>query len=147
VVTLNITCPDDNKTIVNVKVDLEDISVHMLDDHSNEIFITDDVKIIFRYPILTDMHGVTGVSDVTGMFNLMSKCISEIHYGDDVYTKADMTEKDINEFIDQLTGQQFEKVTNFFNGMPKLRHVVNVTNPKTKKKSEVVLEGLQSFLV
>jgi hypothetical protein len=105
------------------------------------------VKIIFRYPILTDMHGVTGVSDVTGMFNLMSKCISEIHYGDDVYTKADMTEKDINEFIDQLTGQQFEKVTNFFNGMPKLRHVVNVTNPKTKKKSEVVLEGLQSFLV
>ena len=77
----------------------------------------------------------------------MSKCISEIHYGDDVYTKADMTEKDINEFIDQLTGKQFEKITDFFNGMPKLRHVVNVTNPKTKKKSEIVLEGLQSFLV
>jgi len=146
-VKLSLTCPDDNKTKVNVKVDLEDISVNMLDDHTNEIFITDDVKIIFRYPILTDMHGVTGVSDVTGMFNLMSKCISEIHYGDDVYTKADMTEKDVDEFIDQLTGEQFEKITKFFNSMPKLRHVVNVTNPKTKKKSEVVLEGLQSFLV
>ena len=34
----------------------------------------------------------------------------------------------------------------FFEGMPKLRHVIQVTNPKTKKKGEVVVEGLQSFL-
>lgn len=146
-VKLSLTCPDDNKTKVDYNLNLEDISVNMLDDHTNEISLTDDVKIIFRYPILTDMNGITGTSDVSGIFNLMSKCISEIHYGDDVYTKADMTNKDVDEFIDQLTGEQFEKITKFFNSMPKLRHVVNVTNPKTKKKSEIVLEGLQSFLV
>ena len=146
-VKLSLTCPDDNKTKVEYNLNLEDISVNMLDDHTNEISLTDDVKIIFRYPILTDMNGITGTSDITGIFNLMSKCISEIHYGDDVYTKADMTNKDVDEFIDQLTGKQFEKITDFFNGMPKLRHVVNVTNPNTKKKSEIVLEGLQSFLV
>jgi len=146
-VKLSLTCPDDNKTKVEYNLNLEDISVNMLDDHTNEISLTDDVKIIFRYPILTDMNGITGTSDIAGIFNLMSKCISEIHYGDDVYTKADMTNKDVDEFIDQLTGKQFEKITDFFNGMPKLRHVVNVTNPKTKKKSEIVLEGLQSFLV
>jgi len=146
-VKLSLTCPDDNKTKVDYNLNLEDISVNMLDDHTNEIYLTDDVKIIFRYPILTDMNGITGTSDVSGIFNLMSKCISEIHYGDDVYTKADMTNKDVDEFIDQLTGEQFEKITKFFNSMPKLRHVVNVTNPKTKKKSEIVLEGLQSFLV
>ena len=56
------------------------------------------------------------------------------------------TDKDIEEFIDQLNTEQFEKVVNFFNTMPKLRHVVDVTNPKTKVKSEVLLEGLQSFL-
>ena len=146
-VKLSLTCPDDNKTKIDYNLNLEDVSVHMLDDHTNEIYLTDNVKIIFRYPILADMQGIAGVGDVSGMFSLMSKCISEIHYGDDVYTKADMIEKDINEFIDQLTGKQFEKITDFFNGMPKLRHVVNVTNPKTKKKSEIVLEGLQSFLV
>ena len=59
----------------------------------------------------------------------------------------DEPDKDITDFIDQLTGDQFEKISDFFNSMPKLRHVVKVTNPKTKKKSEVVLEGLQSFLV
>ena len=55
-------------------------------------------------------------------------------------------EKDIEEFIDQLNTEQFESIIEFFNSMPKLRHVVDVINPKTNIKSEVVLEGLQSFL-
>ena len=45
-----------------------------------------------------------------------------------------------------MTGDQFELVTEFFNTMPKLRHMVEVTNPKTKKKNEILLEGLESFL-
>ena len=57
-----------------------------------------------------------------------------------------MSDKELTEFIDQLTTSQFEKVMVFFNTMPKLRHPITVTNPNTKKKSEVILEGLQSFL-
>tara|TARA_B100001093_G_C26619384_1_gene923868 strand:+ start:25 stop:729 length:705 start_codon:yes stop_codon:yes gene_type:complete len=146
IVELNLTCPDDGKTQVPVKVNLEDISVNMLDDHSNEILLMDDIKIIFRYPILSDMKGANVNDNVNTVFGVMNSCVHEIHYGDDVYTKADMSEKDIEGFIDQLTGQQFEKITDFFNSMPKLRHVISVTNPKTKKKNEIVVEGLQSFL-
>ena len=76
----------------------------------------------------------------------MNKCIDEIHFGDDVYRKSDMTENDIDDFIDQLSSLQFEKLSEFFNGMPKLRHVIQVTNPKTKKKSEVVLGTSRIFL-
>ena len=146
-VTLNITCPDDNETKVSVKVNLEDISINMLDEHSNEILLMDNIKIIFRYPILSDMKGMTVGQTASGVFSVMNSCVQEIHYGDDIYTRADMSDKDITDFIDQLTGDQFEKISDFFNSMPKLRHVVKVTNPKTKKKSDVVLEGLQSFLV
>ena len=53
---------------------------------------------------------------------------------------------DINEFLDQLNTEQFMGVTNFFETMPKLRHTIEVTNPKTNVTSEVLLEGLQSFL-
>ena len=55
-------------------------------------------------------------------------------------------EIDVDDFVDQMNNRQFEDVMNFFNSMPKLRHIVNVTNPNTKVQSEVVLEGLQSFL-
>ena len=45
-----------------------------------------------------------------------------------------------------MTTEQLQKVMDFFETMPKLRHVVNVTNPNTKIKSEVVVEGLSNFL-
>ena len=70
----------------------------------------------------------------------------KIVYGDTEYNRVDITDKDIEEFVEQLNTEQFEKVINFFNTMPRLRHVVDVTNPKTKVRSEVLLEGLQSFL-
>ena len=45
-----------------------------------------------------------------------------------------------------MTTEQLESVTKFFETMPKLSHPIKFTNPKTKVKSEVVLEGLQNFL-
>ena len=144
-IELNLICPDDGKTQVKKTIDLEDVGIHMLEDHTNEIAISDECKIIFRYPILSDMKGVA-VSDISSAFSVISSCISEIHYGDDIYNKNDISKKDIEEFIDSLTGEQFEKVTGFFQTMPKLRYVVEVINPKTKKSNEIVVEGLQSFL-
>ena len=58
-----------------------------------------------------------------------------------------MSKKELTEFIESLTTEQFESISKFFESMPKLRHVVEVTNPNTKVKSEVVIQGLQSFLV
>ena len=142
-----VTCPDDEETKVPVEIDLEKIDVNMLDNHSTEIQITDEVKVNFRYPILKDMRGVTTDStELDKVFHVMNKCISNIEFGDDIYQRSDISEEELNNFIDELTSEQFEKIVEFFNTMPKVRHVINVTNPKTKKKSEVLLEGLQSFL-
>ena len=146
-VEMVVTCPDDGKTTVPVKIDLDDINVTMTDDHINEVQVNDKVKVVFRYPILHDLKGLTeNPTDVDRVFHVLNRCISEIHFGDDVYQRSDMTEKDIDEFVDQLTTEQFERLSDFFNSMPKLRHAIKVTNPKTKVKSEVVLEGLESFL-
>ena len=146
-VDVMITCPDDEVTQVKTVVDLDEIEVQMLDNHSNEVDITDNVKIVFRYPILNDMIDLKdGANDVDRVFHILEKCITSIHFGDDVYQKTDITEKELNTFVDELTGEQFETLVDFFSSMPKLRHVVKITNPKTKVKSEVVLEGLESFL-
>ena len=44
-----------------------------------------------------------------------------------------------------MTTSAFEKVQTFFETMPKVRHVIKVKNPKTKKTGEVVIEGLENF--
>ena len=70
----------------------------------------------------------------------------EIQDGDKVYNKVDISNKDLEEFVENFSPTQFTMVTKFFETMPKIRHIVEVTNPKTKVQSEVVLEGLSSFL-
>ena len=34
---------------------------------------------------------------------LINRCIHEIHYGDDEFNRVDISDKDIEEFIDQFT--------------------------------------------
>jgi len=53
----------------------------------------------------------------------------------------------LDEFIESMSTEQFENLSAFFETMPKLQYVVEVKNPKTKKKGEVLIEGLQNFFV
>ena len=145
---IRVLCPDDGETYGNVTVNLDEIEVQMTEGHTNEINLTDKIKIIMKYPQLKDMRGLDSI-DTTQMeqiFAVMKHCVWEVHDGDKVYNRVDITDKDIEDFIDSFDNQQLESILNFFTTMPKLRHAVKVTNPKTKVESELVLEGLESFL-
>jgi len=144
---IKVTCPDDEKTKVNVTINLEDIECTMTDDHSNIVKITDTVKVVFGYPLINSFKSVNNKNQTEVMFDMIQNCVEEIHYGEDIYNKVDISPKELTEFFDSLNTEQFKNVSDFFESMPKLRHVVEVTNPETKVKGEVLLQGLQSFLV
>ena len=145
-IDLNLLCPDDNETRVNKSINLEEIGVNMKVGHTNEIDITDKIKMVMRYPTLNDMTDMSSdTNNIDDVFSMIRRCVHEIHDDKKVYNRVDMSDSELEEFIDSLTGDQFEKVGGFFETMPKVQHSVEVTNPKTKKKGEVVIEGIQSF--
>ena len=147
-VQLSLICPDDEKTTVPVNLKLDDIEVQMLDNHTNEINISESVKVVFRYPLLSTFTKYASKTNTTDMmFKLIEECVEEVHYHDEVTNRVDMSEKDLSEFIDSLSTEQFAKMGKFFETMPRLRHKIEVKNPKTEVTSEVLLEGIQSFLV
>jgi hypothetical protein len=143
-IELNLLCPDDNETRVKTNLNLDDVGVNQKLGHTNEISITDKIKIIMNYPTLNDMisGNITGIDEV---FDMIKRCVHEIHDGETVHNKIDMSESDLDEFIESLTTEQFQGLSDFFDTMPKVAHSIEVTNPKTKKKGEVVIEGIQSF--
>tara|TARA_B100000073_G_scaffold54995_1_gene40663 strand:+ start:1334 stop:2044 length:711 start_codon:yes stop_codon:yes gene_type:complete len=145
---IRVLCPDDGETYGNVTLNLDEIEVQMTEGHTNEINLTDKIKIIMKYPQLKDMRGLDSIDTVQTeqIFSIMKYCIWEVHDGDKVYNRVDISDKDIEEFIDSFDNQQLELILNFFQTMPKIRHPVKVINPKTKVESELVLEGLESFL-
>ena len=144
---LRVMCPDDEKTYTELEVNLDNIDVQMTENHTNIVELSDKVKIIMKYPQLKDMKMIgADLQGVEQVFSILKYCIHEVHDGEKVYNRIDVTEKDIEDFIESFSTSQLESVINFFNTMPKLRHSIVVTNPKTKVKSDLVLEGLQSFL-
>ena len=144
-VKLNLLCPDDEETRVDVEIDLEKVDVQMDENHTNVVQITDDVSMIMKYPCLKDMSGFTLNTGTENLFGLIKKCVHEIHDGDTVHNKVDMSEKELDAFLDSMSSKNFENLTNFFETMPKLLHEIEVKNPKTKKKNKIPIEGLQSF--
>ena len=145
VADLVVTCPDDGETKVNVSIPLEEVNVQVKEDHTNVITLTNDVSVVMRYPCLGDIKGFDALGQTKSMFQMIKRCIHEIHDNEEVYRRVDMSEKDLDNFIDSMSSKNFEAVGEFFASMPKLSYDLEVVNPKTKVKSVIPIEGLQSF--
>ena len=144
-IEVNITCPDDEKTVVPVEIDLNDLKVQKVEGHTNTIQLTDTIGMTMRYPSIKNLGAYAGKKDVAKMtFDVIADCIENVFDENEVY--EEMSKKDLHDFIEQMTTEQFEKVQEFFDTMPKLKHTIKVVNPNTEVENEIVLEGMQSFL-
>jgi len=76
---------------------------------------------------------------------MIQDCMYQIWQGEETFDVMDYTDEDKKTLLESLNHNQFEKIQNFFETMPQLKHEVEVTNPKTKIKSTVTLEGMNSF--
>ena len=146
---INIVCPDDEKTEVAVKIDLDDIEVQRDENHTNQIKLDDTLMMEMKYPSLDEFiknnFDFNDKNQMDQSFQLIASCIDKIYTEDEVWATADCTKKEVNEFLEGMNSNQFKEIEAFFTTMPKLSHTISVTNPKTKVKSDVVLEGLAAF--
>ena len=146
---VNVICPDDGETTVPVIINLDDIEVQKDEKHSNKIKIDDSIMMELKYPSLDQfIKNNFDFNDKNAMdqsFDLIAACIDKVYTEDEVWATADCTKKEVKEFLESMNSQQFKEIEAFFETMPKLSHTIKVTNPKTKVKSDVVLEGLASF--
>ena len=146
---VNIVCPDDGETNVPVFIDLDSIQVERDDDHTNQIKLDDDLMMEMKYPSLEQFiknnFDFQEGNQMDQSFELIATCIDKIYNEDEVWATADCTKKEVKDFLESMNSSQFKEIEKFFESMPKLKHTIEVTNPNTKVKSEVVLEGLASF--
>lgn len=148
-IEVKLICPDDETTTVPVKIDIDEIRVRKNENHTNKIRVDDSIMMDMKYPSLEQFiksnFDFKGNNDIDQSFELIASCIDKIYTEDEVWSASDVTKKELTDFLDQMNSAQFDQLENFFNTMPKLSHKVEIENPNTKKKSEVVLEGLASF--
>jgi hypothetical protein len=148
-VEVNIIAPDDGETSISVKIDLEDIKVIENEEHTKQIKLDDTLMMEMKYPSLEQFiknnFDFEDSNNVDKSFELIGSCIDKIYSEEEVWSTDDVSKKEVTEFLEQMSSTQFKDIEKFFETMPKLSHTVEVTNPATKVKSTVVLEGLSSF--
>jgi len=149
-IEVNITCPDDNETTVPVKIDIDTIKIKKTKKHTNIIKLDDKLSIKLKYPsmksfVRDNFEFDPNDNEVNSSLNLIISCIESIFNDEECWNASEQTDKELQEFIEQLNTKQFKEIENYFTSMPKLEHKVKVKNPNTGVESEVVLEGLASF--
>jgi len=149
-VEIQLSCPDDGETTVDVEIDIDLIKVQKSKEHKNIIKLDDAYSMKLRYPSFEQFIGNNfeindNVSDVTKSLDMITSCIEMVYDKEESWSASECSKKELTEFVDQLNSKQFKEIEKFFETMPKLSHTVKVKNPNTNVESDVVLEGLASF--
>ena len=147
-IDVNVTCPDDNKTTVEVKVDIDSIKIIKSKNHKDTVKLDDTLSLKLNYPSIEQFienNFESKGSEVTSTLDMITSCIDMIYSDEESWNASETSKKDLEEFIEQLNTKQFRVIEGFFDTMPKLSHSIKVKNPKTDVESTVVLEGLAAF--
>ena len=147
-VDILLTCPDDGTTQVPVTVNLDDIAVVVKSEHSRDIKLDDTLILRMKYPSMKEFiknNFSNGGMSVDDTFEMIVSCIEQIYSEEESWSASDSTKKELEEFLEQLTSQQFKEIEKFFDTMPKLSHTISIKNPNTGVESDITLEGLTSF--
>ena len=147
-----ITCGDDGETQVPVTVFIDQIKVEEDPEHKRDIQLDTDLVLRMKYPSLDqfiktnfDFSAEQSSSSIERSFDIIASCIDVIFNAEESWSAADSTKKELTDWIETLTPNQFKEIEKFFDTMPRLSHTVKVINPKTEVESVVKLEGLTSF--
>jgi hypothetical protein len=146
-VDVNITCPDDGETQVEMSIDIDSIKVQKTRGHKNIIKLDDELSMKLKYPSLdqfveNNFETEEGASEINQSLSMITSCVEMIYNQEESWEASDYSKKELDEFIEQLNTKQFKQIEKFFATMPKLSHTIAVKNPETGVESEVVLEGL-----
>ena len=133
-------------TEIKTDIDLNKIRVEKGKNIDPKINIRDNTGITLNYPKFEEIvKAADDTSDKSKIFDLVASCIDNVFVGDKVYD--DFTQKEAQEFLSQVTQDEFAKVEEFFENIPKVYQDVEATCPNCGTLNETKIQGLQNFFV
>lgn len=140
------TCTDEKASVL-YNIDLTKIKVEIPKEHNKTIPLFDDVGVIMKYPsldILSKMEKLE-TTDIDTIFDIVCGCIDAVYNSDEMFYAKDQRPDEVRDFVNNLTQEQFIKIQQFFDTMPKLEEKVKYSCPLCGKEHEKYIRGLDSF--
>lgn len=130
-----------------IEVDVSDINMQV-PDISNIIQITPDITLEMKWPNYNDIINL-GIKDEKSMsenaFAMIGKCIAAICTEEERISTKDVSNQELEEFVDSMTNEQFKKVSAYIEQMPKLQKDVNFKCTNCGEENDLTLQGMTDF--
>ncbi len=128
-------------------IKLDDIKVKIPEDLNDVIKLTDNISVKMRWPSYKDVVSGDYKADqqIKSTFALMGKCIDTIVTDEEQISMIDVPENETQEFIEEMTSDQFAKISAYVEKMPRLKHDIEFNCTSCNKENKLTLEGLQAF--
>jgi predicted transport protein len=143
---INMKCSE-CKVNNEISVDVGAIGI-VVPDVNKTIQVTPAIAIEMKWPSFSDMvklESLDSKSMTTNAFKLIGKSIEAIVTEEERILTKDVSEKELEEFIDSMTKDQFAKVSAFIEAMPKLSHDVNFNCTSCDHENKHTLQGMTDF--
>ena len=127
----------------SVEINLEEVKVDKDKASSPKIMLDDKIGIKMKYPDMSQM-GIKGSETEMGM-KVIRDCVKMIFTKEETHEKDSFTDKELDDFIDNLNSKQMEQINNFFETMPSIKHIAKYTCKTCGEEKETTIQGLQSF--
>ncbi len=142
---IKVSCQDPNcdghgEAIIN----LDEVEV-VGDEPEKKIMISDEIGIELRYPRLGDIQTADNLDPATQTIEMLKASMVTVFDEENVYPVVDVSTNDLNEFVENLTMSQLEKITVFFDSIPSLQSQVDSECTTCEKGIKTIVKGLNSF--
>ena len=146
IVKLSYRDNEDDK-VYDFDLNLDTIEVEMPEGVDSTIKLSDSISMIMKYPSSSITDKITQFdNEVDLMTFFIINCIDTIVTEDEIYPSSEYTDKELEEFLDQLPVNSFEAIQEFFEKMPKLYHKIEYKNELGNDRS-IELKNLKDFFM
>jgi hypothetical protein len=112
------------------------------------IEISPNISVELSYPAYVNMMNddtIMGDDASAATFAMIRSCIKAVLTDDERIDMKDEDPKEVDEFIESMNSAQFQKIREFIDDMPAMKHNVEFTCDHCKHENKTVLEGMQAF--
>lgn len=127
--------------------DLTDFELSHKPAEEFKVEISPTIGFATRYPSMSDIKGILDEdkSAIEQVIKVAAKCIDYVYDETQIYKSSETTEEEMVSFIESLSGDQFNKLREFVDNVPKITKTIQFNCTGCKEHNRIKLEGLQGF--
>jgi hypothetical protein len=132
--------------LMTAELNILEIQPDMTNVVNDIIQINNAISVKLKYPEFSVLERANKFESITDMaFDMIAESVEYIFDGEQYYYAAETEPDEIIEFIESLSQEQFSKIENFFNNLPKLNKKIEMDCKKCNFHHTIEVEGLDSF--